>query len=163
MKRLVLTFFIVLSLAITCEEVPPLDGPAFVDVANGQWELIDVKRVEEGSVDGIPYYQDYETDSIYFGTMEINDSIWYTDISFSYIATEIIGGGQYSSGVVNQSGNLDIYEYDFVVYDSGDTLTFVANSFKRNIMELELNVEVIDTLTGQTGNIMERFTWSRVR
>ncbi len=115
---------------------------ALADVAVGNWNLIEVKRTQDGVIQGAPFYLEYEILTL-AGSLDINDSSNTASFDYNYRGSAA-DNTIYSSGnksyvgsyeIIGQKLNININ--DSVVYD------LEAIEVGQNRLKLR-HIEIID-------------------
>lgn len=134
-------------------------------VIAGNWELTGVKQIEDGSIQGFPYYRDYITDTIFASsTMVVDDGAMSLDIRYGYSARDIGTNPPTpytTGGYIDIEGSYEVAGSNLYIYDGSDTINYTATTVERNKLVLRHIENINEPGIEQIATITERFTWTR--
>ncbi|MBI1317103.1 hypothetical protein GC167_09655 [bacterium] len=145
MKKLLLLSALVL--AFSCSKDDNNDNPntqptiALADVIDGYWNVTGIQRIDEGNVQGSPYYLDYVMDTVgvYF---DFDTTARELDFWQYYIGTDAASGTSVNT-------NDEFFDVPFQItgnntvdlYALGDTVTMTATSIQQDAVTLRSILE----------------------
>lgn len=172
MKRLfALLMCIPVCCAVSCSEDSDDNqdnsGLNLSNVISGSWSLTDVKQIDDGSIQGFPYYRDYTTDSIYDpSTAVFEDSVMSVDIRYGYKARDYNSSPPTpytTGGFIDIEGSYEVTGDLLRIFTSSDTLSMIATTAEQNTLVFRRTEVINEPGIQQYATITETFTWSRVQ
>ena len=167
MKRL-LSILIIVSFAFACEK----DGDGnnnnqkpLSQIVNGVWEVTNIKRTSEGVVQSVPFFLDFDTDSLYQpSTFVFSDSSMTAEVEYRYSARDQSTNTPFNSGWVSIDGDYSVSGSVITIIEgNGDTTMFTANSYSMNQMVLILREDIVEPGIDLNETNRERFTLQRLQ
>ena len=172
MKRIfALLLFIPLCLAVSCAEETNNDqdnsGLNLSNVISGSWSLTNVKQIDDGSIQGFPYYRDYTTDTIFEpSTAVFGDIDTDVDIRYGYKARDYNSSPPTpytTGGFIDMEGTYEVTGDLLRIFTSSDTLSMIATTAEQNTLVFRRTEVINEPGIEQYATITETFTWSRVQ